>query len=771
VNREPAIVSEACEPAQRASLLVINGDAGSRRALESALAGRFRVQFAAAAADALKIAASEQVDVLVTDHRLSGMSCRQLLRELAECSPRTLSVVMADPEDTVATASAVNDANVFCVLNKPCPLSELTETLDLAVQAQRSGPKAGDDDDRLGASGVHALLESSTVAMVVLSADDGLVGTIATSAGERYPLHRAGDESQLLALLAREAPGVLVIDAAACPEVAQVAARMQRYQPSLATIIAADRADAGALLGLVGQHGVLRVLLKPISPGQSRLCVEAAARRHVELLDSAGPMQPVPEPSGDDNAPRGRRLGLWSGAGAAVVLICAGALWLFSGSQRVDPGQPAVSVPVPSEAAGPAAMPLADQAESGTPVPTMMQDTIPTSLAAAEAALLAGHLLGPDGDSAESLFRGLLAEDPGNGTARLGLERVWLAVLAEAERALAEGDTNRAEVWLESLAERVPGHPRLALVRRQLGAQLRAAAAPPPVAVPAQPDIAAPADAVVMPPAGAGESATADDAAAASNIIELLDEARRRLRAEDFSQARAQLALAAELGADPDQLGLAETELVAAETAARLRTNRQLLQLAQDRMEQGRLLEPVTDSAGYYLAAVRDTDPESPALFIAEQRLARALLARGAEAREVGELEAAQRLIDSAAALAVVPAELAQAQTALARQRNIAAARENVVAEGELVRLEYRAPDYPRRAFRFQQEGWVELEFTVGPDGRPQGIIVTNTDEGSDGVFNDNAIAALERWLYEPVTVDGLYVPQRARVRLRFEIR
>ncbi|MCC5869971.1 MAG: TonB family protein [Gammaproteobacteria bacterium] len=765
-------MSEACEPAQRASLLVINGDAGSRRALETALAGRFRLQFAAAAAEALKIAASEPVDVLVTDHRLSGMSCRQLLRQLAECSPRTLSVVMADPEDTVATASAVNDANVFCVLNKPCPLSEFTETLELAVQAQRSGPTAGGDgDDPLGASGVHALLESSTVAMVVLSADDGLVGTIATSAGERYPLHRAADESQLLTLLAREAPGVLVIDAAACQEVAQVAARVQRYQPSLAIIIATDRADAAALLGLVGQHGVLRVLLKPISPGQSRLCVEAAARRHVELLDSAGPMQP--EPGGEDHAPRGRRLGLWSGAGAALVLICAGALWLFSGSQRVDPAQPAVSVPVPSEAVGPAPTPVAKPAESVMPSPTTRQDTIPTSLAAAEAALLAGHLLGPDGDSAESLFRGLLAEDPGNGTARLGLERVWLAVLAEAERALAEGDTNRAELWLESLAERVPGHPRLALVRRQLAAQLRVAAPPPPAAVPAQTDSAAAAnaDAVVIPPAGADEIATADDAAAASIIIELLDEARRRLRAEDFSQARTQLALAAELGAGPDQLGLAETELVAAETAARLRTNRQLLQLAQDRMEQGRLLEPVTDSAGYYLAAVRDTDPESPALFIAEQRLARALLVRGAEAREAGELDAAQRLIDSAAALGVVPAELAQAQTALARQRDIVAARENVVAEGELVRLEYRAPDYPRRAFRLQQEGWVELEFTVGPDGRPQEIVVTNTDEGSDGVFNDNAIAALERWLYEPVTVDGRYVPQRARVRLRFEIR
>lgn len=636
-----------------------------------------------------------------------------------------------------------------------------------AAQAQQSGSLVVDDDSRLGASGVHALLDDSTVAMLVLSTDDKLVGTLTTSAGERYPLHRASDEAQARALLAREAPGLLVIDAAACPDAAPVAARMQRYQPSLAIIIAADRTQAAELLGLVGQYGILRVLLKPISPGQSRLCVEAAARRHMELLDSAGPMQSLSGSTAEIDAPRGRRLALWSGAGAALVLICAGASWLVSVSQRAEPGQAAVTRPAPAEVS--AAAPVAAATDPVTAARTSPEQDLSSPLAAAEAALLAGHLLGPDGDSAESLFRRLLVEDPGNGTARLGLERVWLAVLVEAERALGAGDMNRAEGWLEALAERVPGHPRLALVRRQFDEARRVAAAPPTAAAGAQAEgdaaAAVIAEAVVTPDVGTGARGTGP------SVVELIENARMRLRTEDFSQAREQLALAAELGADLEQLGLAETELAAAETAARIRTNRQLLQLAQERLDQGRLLDPATDSASYYLDAVRDTEPESPALFIAEQRLARALLSRSAEAREAGDLDAGQRWIDAARGLGVVPVELAQAQTALSRERDIVSARENVVAEGELVRLEYRAPDYPRRAFRFQQEGWVELEFTVGPDGHPHEIVVTSTDEASDGVFNDNAIAALERWQYQPVTIEGLYVPQRARVRLRFEIR
>ena len=769
-------MDEAREPAQRASLLVINGEQSSRDALSSALAGRFHLHFAAGGAEALEIAAAEPVDVLVTDHRLSGMSSRQLLRALAECSPGTLSVVMTDPNDTLSSASAVNEPNVFCVLNKPCPLSEFTETLDLAVQARRSGGTAAVDESRLGASGVHALLDASTVAMLVLSGDDELVGTLTVSAAERYPLHRAADEPQALALLAREAPGMLVIDAAACPDVGAVAARMQRYQPSLAIIIAANRAQAGALLGLVGRHGILRVLLKPISPGQSRLCVEAAARRHVELLDSLGTPQSPPEPEADVDAPGGRRLALWSGAAAALVVISAGAFWLLAGSDRPEPVPPAASVPaVTDETAA-----VAGQADAVAETPDAPEYDLASPLAAAEEALAAGHLLGPDEDSAESLFRGLLAEDPGNGTARLGLERVWLAVLVEAERSLGEGDINRAEVWLESLAERVPGHPRLALVRRQLDAARRAASAPPPAAAPAAapaasvPAAVASSETVTSPPA-ADPEATPRVASAAPDtgpdVAGLLEGARSRLRAEDFSGASAQLAQAAALGADSEQLALMEAELAEAQSAATARTNRQLLQLAEDRLAQGRLIEPATDSASYFLAAVRDTEPDSPALFIAEQRLARALIARSDADREAGELDAAQRWVDAARSLGVVPVELAQAQAALARERELTAARENVLPEGELTRLEYRAPDYPRRAFRFEQEGWVELEFTVGPDGRPAEIEVTSTDESSNGVFNDNAVAALERWRYEPVTVDGQYVPQRARVRLRFEIR
>jgi protein TonB len=92
-----------------------------------------------------------------------------------------------------------------------------------------------------------------------------------------------------------------------------------------------------------------------------------------------------------------------------------------------------------------------------------------------------------------------------------------------------------------------------------------------------------------------------------------------------------------------------------------------------------------------------------------------------------------------------------------------------VIAESELRRLVYRAPDYPRRAYRLREQGWVELEFLIGADGVPAGIEVVAAEP--EGVFEDNAVAALQRWRYEPVLADGGAVEQRARVRIRFEIR
>jgi protein TonB len=75
---------------------------------------------------------------------------------------------------------------------------------------------------------------------------------------------------------------------------------------------------------------------------------------------------------------------------------------------------------------------------------------------------------------------------------------------------------------------------------------------------------------------------------------------------------------------------------------------------------------------------------------------------------------------------------------------------------------------YPSTARENKVEGWVELAFTIQPDGSTANIEVQNASPA--GVFEESAIAALAQWRYEPVICDGQPVRQRAMIRVRFSL-
>lgn len=75
-------------------------------------------------------------------------------------------------------------------------------------------------------------------------------------------------------------------------------------------------------------------------------------------------------------------------------------------------------------------------------------------------------------------------------------------------------------------------------------------------------------------------------------------------------------------------------------------------------------------------------------------------------------------------------------------------------------------PDYPAVARTRRIEGYVELEFMVGVDGRAADIRVVAAEP--PGVFDSAATRALMRWRFEPGTRDGQPQPMRSRTRIGF---
>jgi protein TonB len=83
-----------------------------------------------------------------------------------------------------------------------------------------------------------------------------------------------------------------------------------------------------------------------------------------------------------------------------------------------------------------------------------------------------------------------------------------------------------------------------------------------------------------------------------------------------------------------------------------------------------------------------------------------------------------------------------------------------------LVRVE---PEYPAKARQRRIEGYVDIEFTIGPAGTVLNPRVL--DARPPSVFEHSALRAVRRWRYNPKFEDGVAVErQGVKVRLRFEL-
>jgi periplasmic protein TonB len=77
-------------------------------------------------------------------------------------------------------------------------------------------------------------------------------------------------------------------------------------------------------------------------------------------------------------------------------------------------------------------------------------------------------------------------------------------------------------------------------------------------------------------------------------------------------------------------------------------------------------------------------------------------------------------------------------------------------------------PSYPSQAARNREEGWVEVEFTVTPDGSVVGAKVTASDPAR--VFDREAVRSIERTKFSPRLENGVPVSATVRRRIEFKL-
>lgn len=629
--------------------------------------------------------------------------------------------------------------------------------------------------------------------VVVLASDPVLLEMVKHSLDGRQRVWRADDSMHAADLLVAAQSGVLLVDAALTThETPGLIDRLHEQFPDLPIVVAGRRDDEIELGQRISNGVVFRFLHKPVSAERVRNFIDAAVRRAGDR-PVAEPRRPefdaiaaarsirLPRPRLDPALLRkGARL-------AALPLLVALALWALVAIVKQRPWEQ-VSLPDTPAAIRPAA-PVASSPPAGLSERTRL-------LGAAAIALTQGRLAEPEGQNAIELYRAVLIRDPGNREARDGLARTADALLGRVEQLLLGGDFTGAAGALDAARSADPTHPRLEFFSSQLQ---RARETGPAAATVTPAQSAALADLALSRQvdgllAEASARMKAGRLTGGTDTAETLILEARRLRPADPGVQQALNALSGRmlltareaLGAgDPDTatrwLDQAEALGVDTTAVARLRAEMdsmrlasvqedrsRLLVLANQRIAQGRLLEPATDSARHYVDLLRAADPEFAGLAETERLLAAGLLERAGSLSRDGQYAQAERFIGAADAAGARAADLAAVRGEVEAGQALLRAASEVLPESALARKAHQPVRYPVRARDRRIEGWVEVEYTVAVDGTTRDITVLQASP--EGVFEDATLAAIGAWQYEPRIVAGRPVDQRVRLRVVYQL-
>jgi len=90
-------------------------------------------------------------------------------------------------------------------------------------------------------------------------------------------------------------------------------------------------------------------------------------------------------------------------------------------------------------------------------------------------------------------------------------------------------------------------------------------------------------------------------------------------------------------------------------------------------------------------------------------------------------------------------------------------------SDGDVIPIVRIEPQFPREALVNGISGWVEVEFTIEPDGSVSKPRVV--DSNPPRIFDRNAIRAIYKWKFKPRIVDGQPIARRATQRLDFNLK
>jgi protein TonB len=652
-------------------------------------------------------------------------------------------------------------------------------------------------------------VKKSKLSVLLVTQDDSLWPLVGADLDSGLILKQLDSIDELVNSTPSAQAAIVLWDARNHPEPAAVLSRLNLHSSRFA-VVALDEAGSADAWTLPIQHRqVVAHVSLPIVASELSSALDSAQEEVNSRLALLGDgSEPIEISSAAPKKPW-----LVPAVIGGVLIAAAAAYFLSRGPTEVKPA-PVVSAPSQGAAAPPAA--VKSPAEADEKVDALIEK--------AQQAMLDRHFIDPLAGSALSLYREVLVINPDNGEARQGLQRLSEILIARVQSALDDRKFDVALQFLETARSidatdkrLVALDEKIASVRAELGpAQILAAInaqnfdratqlideAARTKALPAAKlaqlrdevhrrrddfevsrllklaDTRMQQDHVIDPhndsavyyldqAKQAGAAGAALQGQTQEVLKRLTQMARSAIQQHNFNDADRILTEMHGAGATQAAINSVQRDLTLARNnlAAQKPDQPQYLELAQSRLAQGKLTEPDGDSALFYVTQLRAADPKNSGLAQVSAAVQGQILDRARASLDAGDAERAETLAQKAGSLGASP-DL-DALNDRIRQRK-AGGEALQMPEQSLTRINKLDVQYPARALQSNIEGWVELSYTVGPDGNVSNIKVLNALPLR--TFEASATKAVSHLRYQPVIQGGKAISVGTQVRIVYRV-
>lgn len=239
----------------------------------------YEVHTATSGAAALQIMQSTQIDVVVSDQRMPGMTGIEFLDQVRRLQPSAMRLLLTGYSDLAAIVGSVNEGEVFRFINKPWDHAEIQEIIASAVKAGSAARVATVPTDQA----VRNFMAQASQRPQVLIIDDQRsdLDAIARLLGEDHACLTAESVKDAIDLLARHDVGVLVTEArVGNTDMGNFLHLLKRHYPQINTVMLTRSGDADLVIRLINKSQIFRFATKPLRKSVLQLAVSAAMKEH-----------------------------------------------------------------------------------------------------------------------------------------------------------------------------------------------------------------------------------------------------------------------------------------------------------------------------------------------------------------------------------------------------------------------------------------------------------------------------------------------------------